>query len=154
MDKDLPFLHITEPDGKVHDHILTGEEVTIGRGDNNVLVFFDPKVSRNHAKIEKKGNNYVVTDLGSFNGTRVNQKFIKSMELKNGDEIWVGKACMVFRSRVDEASSKDDTLKFSKDDEYKEWKHQTIAISNRDCTQIDSRTLLITPKTRLKAKPR
>jgi adenylate cyclase len=154
MEKDLPLLHITDPDGKVHDHILTDEEVTIGRGDNNVLVFFDPKVSRNHAKIEKRGNTYVVTDLGSFNGTRVNQKFIKSMELKNGDEIRVGKACMVFRSRMDEPSSKDDTLTFSKEDEYKEWQHQTIAISNQDCTQIDSRTLLITPKTRPRPKDR
>ena len=152
MEKDAPFLHITDPVGKVHDYSLTDEEVTIGREDNNILVFFDPKVSRNHAKIEKKGKNYVITDLGSFNGTRVNQEFIKSVKLKHGDEIRVGKASLIFQSQMEEAPSLEETLTFSKDDEYKEWQHQTIAISSKECTQIDSRTLLISPK--IKSKPK
>ena len=152
MEKNSPLLHITYPDGKVHDHLLTDEEITIGREDNNVLVFFDPKVSRNHAKIEKKEKNYVVTDLGSFNGTRVNQEFIKSVKLKHGDEIKVGKASLVFQSQMGDIPSLEETLTFSKDDEYKEWQHQTIAISSNECTQIDSRTLLITPKSKPRPK--
>ncbi len=144
MKKDSPLLHITDPDGKIHDHLLTDEEVTIGRGDNNVLVFFDPKVSRNHAKIEKKGKNYFVTDLDSFNGTRINQELIKSVELKHGDEIRIGKASLVFQSQKGELSSREEKQSFAKDDEYKEWQHQTIAISSQDCTNIDSQTLLIT----------
>ena len=154
MKKKYPLLHITDPDGKVHDHLLTDEEVTIGRGDNNVLVFFDHKVSRNHAKIEKKGKNYFVADLGSFNGTRVNQEFIKSVELKHGDDIRVGKASLVFQSQKGEVPSREEKQSFAKDDEYKEWQHQTIAISSQDCTQIDSRTLLITPKTKPRSKDR
>ncbi len=144
MKKDSPLLHITDPDGKIHDHLLTDEEVTIGRGDNNVLVFFDPKVSRNHAKIEKKGKNYFVTDLDSFNGTRINQELIKSVELKHGDEIRIGKASLVFQSQKGELSSREEKQSFAKDDEYKEWQHQTIAISSQDCINIDSQTLLIT----------
>jgi pSer/pThr/pTyr-binding forkhead associated (FHA) protein len=154
MKKDSPLLHITDPDGKIHDHLLTDEEVTIGRGDNNVLVFFDPKVSRNHAKIEKKGKNYFVTDLGSFNGTRINQEIIKSVELKHGDEIRVGKASLVFQTQKGIVSSREEKQSFAKDDEYKEWQHQTIAISSQDCTNIDSRTLLITPKTKPRSKDR
>ena len=79
MKKDAPLLHITDPDGKVHDHLLTDEEVTIGRGDNNVLVFFDPKVSRNHAIIGKKGKNYFVTDLGGIIINKSNGVIIQAL---------------------------------------------------------------------------
>ncbi len=154
MKKETPRLHVTDPDGKVYDHLISEELVTIGRGDNNVLVFFDPKVSRNHAKIEKKGKKYLVTDLGSFNGTRVNQELVKSVELKHGDEIKIGKASLIFLSEEGEAPSPKEKLTFAKDDEYKEWQHQTIAIGPQDCTQIDSRTLLITPKTKTRPKDR
>lgn len=150
MKNETPLLHITDPDGKVHVHSLTDEVVSIGRGDDNVLVFYDPKVSRNHAKIEKKEDSYILTDLGSFNGTRVNQNFIKSVELKHGDEIRVGKAVLVFQTEKEDIPSREEKLTFSVVDDYTDWQHQTIAISPQDCTQIDSRTLLITPRTRPK----
>ena len=152
MKKDSPILRITDPYGKVYDHPLTEQEVTIGRGDDNILVFFDPKVSRNHAKIEKKGNKYFITDLGSFNGTRVNKKFVKSAELKQGDEIGIGKASLVFQSPEGEIQPAEEKLEFGKDDVYKDWQQQTISISYKECTQIDSRTLLVTPKTKPKPK--
>ena len=144
MKKDKPRLHITEPDGRSHDLVLTDEEVTIGRSDENVLTFFDPKVSRNHAKITKKGKNYVLTDLGSFNGTKVNTEFITSAVLKNTDEIRIGGAVLIFLSEKEQVPSTDDKLDFLKDDEYQQWQHQTIAIKPQDCINIDSQTLLIT----------
>jgi adenylate cyclase len=154
MKKDTPLLRITESDGRNYDHPLTDEDVTIGRSDNSVLIFFDPKVSRNHARIEKKGKNYVITDLDSFNGTMVNREQITSVELKNGDEIRIGGALLVFRSGKEEVYSAADKLDFSKDDEYQEWQHQTIAITPQDCEQIDSQTLLISPKSKQKSKER
>ena len=144
MKKDKPHLHITEPDGRSHDLELTDEEVTIGRSDENVLAFFDPKASRNHAKITKKGKNYVLTDLGSFNGTRVNTEFITSAVLKNGDEIRIGGAVLIFLSEKELVPSTDDKFDFTKDDEYQQWQHQTISIKPQDCMNIDSQTLLIT----------
>ncbi len=144
MKKDKPRLHITEPDGRSHDLVLTNEKVTIGRSDENVLTFFDPKVSRNHAKITKKGKNYVLTDLGSFNGSKVNMEFITSAVLKNTDEIRIGGAVLIFLSEKEQVPSTDDKLDFLKDDEYQQWQHQTIAIKPQDCINIDSQTLLIT----------
>lgn len=154
MSKDSPRLHITEADGQTHDRILTDEEVTIGRSDDNAIVFFDPKVSRNHAKIIKKGKNYILSDLGSFNGTRVNKEFIKSAVLKNADEIRIGGALLVFHSGKGGVPSAADKLEFARDDEYQDWQHQTIAIKPQDCMKIDSRTLLITapPKQIVKEK--
>jgi adenylate cyclase len=146
MRKNTPHLKITESDGQSYEHILTDEEVTIGRSDDNVLIFFDPKVSRNHAKITKKAKDYVLTDLGSFNGTRVNKEFINSAVLKNADEIRIGGALLFFHSGKGEVPSTADKLEFTKEDEYQKWQHQTIAIQPQDCAQIDSRTLLITPK--------
>ncbi|UCE40492.1 MAG: FHA domain-containing protein [Candidatus Aminicenantes bacterium] len=150
MKKNKPSLQITESDGRSHELVMTGEEVTIGRSDENVLTFIDPKVSRNHAKIAKKGNNYVLTDLGSFNGTKVNTEFVTNKVLSNGDEIRIGGALLIFLSGKDGISTTDDKLDYFKDDEYQQWQQQTISIKPQDCTQIDSRTLLVTPK----AKPR
>ncbi len=152
MKKDAPLLRITESDGRNYDHLLTDEDVTIGRSDDNVLIFFDPKVSRNHAKIEQRGKNYVISDLGSFNGTMVNKEFITSVELKNGDEIKIGGASLVFHSGKEDVSSAAERLEFLKDDEYQEWQQQTIAITRQECTQIDSRTLLVKPKSKQKPK--
>jgi adenylate cyclase len=147
MKKDIPLLHVTDPEGKVHEHIIK-DTVTIGRGDNNVLVFIDPKISRNHAKIEKKGKSYILTDLGSFNGTRINQKFVKKVELTHGDEIKMGNAVLIFQSRREDKAPREERLSFAAEDEYSDWQHQTIAITPQECTQIDSRTLLVTPKAR------
>jgi adenylate cyclase len=146
MKKDTPHLKITESDGQSYEHMLTDDEVTIGRSDDNVLIFFDPKVSRNHAKVTKKGKDYVLTDLGSFNGTRINKEFINSAVLKNADEIRIGGALLIFQSGKGDVPSTADKLEFMKEDEYQKWQHQTIAIQPQDCAQIDSQTLLITPK--------
>ncbi len=150
MKKDTPLLRITELDGRSYDYFLADEDVTIGRGDDNNLTFFDPKVSRKHAKITKKGKSYVLTDLESFNGTRINADFITSAILKSGDEIRIGGAVLIFQSEEQRIPSTDDNLDFAKVDEYKQWQHQTIAIKPQECTKIDSQTLLITPQSRQK----
>jgi len=81
MKNKTPRLQITESNGKTYVHLLTDKDVSIGRSDENVIVFFDPKVSRNHAKITLKEKNYILADLGSFNGTQVNKEFINSVVL-------------------------------------------------------------------------
>ena len=150
MKKDTPLFRITELDGRSYDHLISDKDVTMGRGDDNVLTFFDPKVSRKHAKISKKGKSYVITDLGSFNGTRLNEEFVTSVTLKNGDKIKIGGATLIFQSEKERVPSTDDKLDFAKDDEYEQWQHQTIAIKPQECTKIDSQTLLITPKSKQK----
>lgn len=56
----------------------------------------DPNVSRNHAEVRPRGNGWLVVDLGSTNGTRVNSTRISSHELSDGDEITFGNTLVRF----------------------------------------------------------
>ena len=153
MNKDIPQLRIVNSDGKTEDYPMSGDIVTIGRGQNNDIVFLDPKVSRNHAKLEREGDKYILRDLGSFNGTQVNGKMIKESELKHGDEVVIGAAKLIFQARPEEIPSASDKIEFDKDDKYLDWQQQTIAIQPQDCTQIDSRSLLVQkPKSTIKGR--
>ena len=68
-----------------------GEEpVTIGRLPECDVILGDPNVSRRHAEIRRQGTGFVVVDLGSTNGTRVNGAGVKERRLNDGDEITVG----------------------------------------------------------------
>jgi pSer/pThr/pTyr-binding forkhead associated (FHA) protein len=65
-------------------------EISIGRSTDNVLPLPDKKSSRKHAKIEKINGEYLVNDLGSGNGTKVNGKDVNTHVLSKGDEIAIG----------------------------------------------------------------
>ena len=70
----------------------------IGRDPRNELALFDDEISRMHAQIRQEYGQYVIYDLNSSNGTKVNGKPITKSPLKNGDEITVGNTVLVFRS--------------------------------------------------------
>jgi len=55
-------------------------------------------VSRRHAEFHRTDNGYVVSDVGSLNGTYVNRDRIDEVLLTNGDEVQVGKYRMVYYS--------------------------------------------------------
>lgn len=74
--------------GKKYD--LFGEEVTIGRDPSNHIVMEVDSVSRRHAKIEGEGEGRLVADLGSTNGTYVNDHQIDRYPLRSGDLLRVG----------------------------------------------------------------
>jgi pSer/pThr/pTyr-binding forkhead associated (FHA) protein len=62
----------------------------VGRDLENEVVLDDPAASRRHAEIEFKDGAYVLTDLGSINGTLVNAERVTSRRLADGDRIVVG----------------------------------------------------------------
>ena len=71
---------------------------TIGRSGDNDIVLMDREVSRHHAEIRVEGENYVIADLGSTNGTFVNdQRIARPMRLRDGDHIsFAGRFELVF----------------------------------------------------------
>ena len=76
--------------------LLDSPETSIGRsGENNVLLD-DVTVSRKHANIRRTGERFELIDLGSLNGTYVNNNSIASATLTSGDEIQFGKFHMLF----------------------------------------------------------
>lgn len=77
--------------------------LTIGRATHNTIVLASTRgVSREHAKVWKQGlRQYSVADLGSTNGTLVNDGRQDRSGLSDGDTVQVGDA--VFRFELDEA---------------------------------------------------
>jgi hypothetical protein len=72
--------------------------VTVGRHPECNLVLADPNVSRNHAEIRPKGEGFVVVDLGSTNGTRVNGVRVAEQTLRDGDELAFGNTRIRFEA--------------------------------------------------------
>jgi len=68
-----------------------GAEITFGRSRSTTVHVDSERVSRAHARIERRGREIAVEDLGSRNGTRVNGTLIDgSTRLSSGDEVGVG----------------------------------------------------------------
>jgi pSer/pThr/pTyr-binding forkhead associated (FHA) protein len=68
----------------------------LGRHPDSEIILDDITVSRRHADITRSGDRYVVRDAGSLNGTYVNQSRVDEAELRQGDELQVGKFRLVF----------------------------------------------------------
>lgn len=69
---------------------LLGPVVSIGRGLDNDVIIEDPRVSRQHAQLRWRYNRYVLYDLGSHGGTRINSYQIEECVLHSGDVISLG----------------------------------------------------------------
>ncbi len=81
------------------ERLQLGESiVTVGRKPESTLVLGDPNVSRSHAEIRPHGNGWVLVDLGSTNGSRVNGSRVSSHELREGDEIAFGNTVVRFEA--------------------------------------------------------
>ena len=75
--------------GKVFE--LTMDSMSIGREATNDIVIQDAELSRNHARISRRGVTFLLEDLGSTNGTFVNHQRISSPRMLNpGDEVGFG----------------------------------------------------------------
>ena len=72
-------------------HDLGDEVVTVGRGQESSIFLDDVTVSRKHAEIVRGDGGYRIRDVGSLNGTYVNRVRVDAVDLRNGDEIQVGK---------------------------------------------------------------
>ena len=84
------------PDGS---RVTLGEEpMSIGRQAECDVVLDDTNVSRRHAEIRLDGEDYVLIDLGSTNGSKVNGARVKRHALADGDEIMLGKSLLRFEA--------------------------------------------------------
>ncbi len=70
---------------------LEGDQLTIGRDSTNTIVINDAEVSRRHARLTLQGGKYLIEDLGSTNGTFVNNIRLSGPHvLKSGELISLG----------------------------------------------------------------
>jgi pSer/pThr/pTyr-binding forkhead associated (FHA) protein len=76
--------------------VLSGPLTSIGRHAESDICLDDITVSRRHTEIYGDQGRYVARDAGSLNGTYLNQTRIDAAELRQGDELQVGKFRLVF----------------------------------------------------------
>ena len=80
-----------------------GKSLSVGRKEGNDVVISHITVSGNHAKIDALSEGYLLSDLRSKNGTKVNGSRIgSSCWLVDGDEIGIGTHVLVFSVSGDE----------------------------------------------------
>lgn len=85
------------------DHFVLSSAVTnVGRHADSDIALEDITVSRRHCEIHCSGNLFEIRDMGSLNGTYVNQKRVDVKELAQGDEIQIGKFHLVFWQRPED----------------------------------------------------
>jgi pSer/pThr/pTyr-binding forkhead associated (FHA) protein len=78
------------PDGSVTEFVFDQAHITVGSLDENDIVLKDDTVSRQHCEISLNDDQYQVKDLGSTNGTFVNQVRVKEGFLLPGCTLSIG----------------------------------------------------------------
>ena len=93
----MPKLTLKFKDNTLGDYQLNkGHSLTIGRRKDNDVIIENLAVSSHHAKIDSVGDEFVLIDLQSKNGSFVNEQLTNSHWLKPGDIISIGKHSLVF----------------------------------------------------------
>jgi hypothetical protein len=77
-------------------YLLDAELVAAGRHGNSDIFLDDVTVSRRHAEFVRGASGYLLRDVGSLNGTYVNKDRIDEVELRDGDEVQIGKYRLVY----------------------------------------------------------
>ncbi len=92
------ILYILLRDGSVIERDLVHEETKIGKGPLNDIILADASVSNTHARINFTGSEYTISDLGSRNGTYLNDaRLTEPRPLRHGDLIKMGHCTITFR---------------------------------------------------------
>ena len=95
-------LREVRPDGSSQSFVVDGRPLTIGRGPDNGLVLQDGRASRHHARIYGRQGALLLADLGSTNGSWVNDRRVQEIALGEGDQIRIGDTVLIVES-VEEA---------------------------------------------------
>ena len=96
LNPDSAMLIIHRGPNRGERFLLNSPETSIGRSGENDILLDDVTVSRKHANIRRAGERFELIDLGSLNGTYVNNNSIARATLNSGDEIQFGKFHMLF----------------------------------------------------------
>ena len=86
----------------IKEYPFLKDSMTIGRNQENDIFIDNLVVSSHHAKLDKSGDDYILTDLQSTNGTFVNNRRITSHKLQHKDKITIGKHLLFFAMSTQE----------------------------------------------------
>lgn len=135
----MPQLQIRMPGGTVRQFKLGPKAVVIGREAGCDVRLEDTGVSRQHAMIRPVGEGYVLQDLGSSNGTWLNDIRVTSADLNHGDVITVNESRLIFDS-ADETVQRSSVLVV---DGQAGGEHLTVSRSPSDLSLPEKRLKII-----------
>jgi adenylate cyclase len=75
---------------------LTDDPTSVGRAPDNMLWLDDPGLSRRHCEFRRSGSQWLLRDLGSFNGSFVNNLLVTEHTLRSGDRVQLGATVLYF----------------------------------------------------------
>jgi pSer/pThr/pTyr-binding forkhead associated (FHA) protein len=104
-------LVVTTPPLAGQEFLLDRASVVIGRTQENDIVLNHKSISRHHAKVIRDGDRYVVVDLESANGVRVNGAEYERVELQSGDMLELGHVRLRFAT-ADDVGNYESDLRF------------------------------------------
>jgi hypothetical protein len=79
--------------------LAIGDGRVLGRAGSCDYVIYDPTVSGRHAELVRLDDGWLIRDLGSRNGTRVNGWLVKEQRLRDGDTLTFGGSVFLFDAR-------------------------------------------------------
>lgn len=97
---------------KGESYELEAEQIFIGREATNQIALNDSSISRRHCLIERRDNQFFISDLQSLNGTFVNEKAAENLLLQTNDRIRIGDFTFVFFSKNNDAEDLSGKIHF------------------------------------------
>ena len=139
----MPSLNVETWDGRTYSFPISKNKIIIGRREDcDLSLGTDNTVSRHHAQIEKTKDGYLLTDLGSHNRTKVNERLIQRAILRHNDRIRIGRNNLTFLTKIHEKDKPQDSLVLTTDtDDEKELKQIVRSSSGEDA--LESRELVV-----------
>ncbi len=125
-------LIVKYPDRPAETFLLGRLRITMGRSARNDLCIPDPFASRVHAEVRKEGDEYLLQDLGSANGTLYNGELAEgAVKLTAGGRIQIGETEIIFS---DGSFRPGTAATMIPDDSLPSVPEATIALSSTDRT--------------------
>lgn len=108
----LVVIYSSDPTRLSKRVLLEGTAMNVGRGSENHLVLDSDSVSRRHARFERRGRHWYVTDLGSTNGTYINDdpEPVRERQLRRGDQVKIGDTIFKYLSGTDIEAQYHETI--------------------------------------------
>jgi len=123
----MPKLVCLSGMNKGEEYELSEGPNTIGRNENNTICVFDKKASRHHCKIIIENDLFLIEDMNSTNGLKVNNNYVDgTMPLNVGDHIRLGQTVFLV---TDQSKTEEDEItasaQFRKQQKYENLLQQT-----------------------------
>src|SRR3990167_6130084 len=128
----MPVVNVKNGPNKGKSFDISESIITLGRDEKATIRILDQGVSRQHSEIFRLGDMCFIRDLGSTNGTFLNNNKIQEEMLCNGDQVTIGTTVLVFEDAAAapaNAPAPESAPKVEMEDEKEEKEFNTTTVT-------------------------